>query len=428
VSAMIAAENRRVRDQAALTDPNARTPYVSVALLMPMTAPAGSPLSAQQIRVSLEGAYSAQIRANQSHDIEDPTPLIQLLLANEGSHQNQWATTLDTLLSMSDPAHPLLAVIGLGVSLPSTQEAATRLDAHGLPMVGAVLAANNLGARRLFEVGASTLDYATALHAYSEQLGVLNNDRALVYDDSDDNFTHTLKLAFDQQVASHIAQRESFRGQANPAGATADLFAPIVQNICLTGADQVLFAGRFRDLAEFANALAIRTCVNRAEISVYTASTGLSSLFTADFERTLRQGRIRLHYASNTDAPAWSAGVGGRAPGYTAFHRAFVDQLRFSETDLANGYSIMHHDAMMSAVWAIRLAPKARNGVPVREDVYQMLKALHGVNAVPAASGTLSFGDGSGWPSGKLVPVQQYPPDGTDIDRTPIYSTDDKSI
>jgi ABC-type branched-subunit amino acid transport system substrate-binding protein len=420
VSALIADENRWVRKQTA----DGGKTYVSVALLMPMTATPGSPLSDQQIRVSLEGAYSAQRRANHSHDILDPVPLIQLLLVNEGSHQSQWPTAVDTLIAASDSEHPVLAVIGLGVSLPSSQQAANRLDTAGFSMVGAVLAANNLAADHLFEAGASTLDYAKALLAYTEDLDKLNSRRVLVFDDSDDYFTQTLSAAFQAQFGSHIQHRETFRGQAAPDGATPDLFAHIVQNICLARADQVLFAGRFRDLEVFARALAARSCLSQGEVAVYTVGTGLSSLFTDEFEHTVRDGLVKIHFASNTDAEGWTASRAEQAPGYEPFHRIFVDQLGFREEDLRNGYSIMHHDAMMTAVWAIRLAPLQAHGVPVREDVFQMLKALHGVNAIPAASGTLSFTDASGWPSGKLIPIQHYPNDNVDVDPTTPYLTE----
>jgi hypothetical protein len=410
ITQQIATENTWVRTQWQTSDTASRKPYASVAVLMPMTSDSTSPLSDEQIRVSLEGAYSAQYRANHSRDIRDPSPLIQLLLVNDGSHETQWSTAVHTLLSTTEPDHPLLAVVGLGVSIPATQLAATQLSTNGLPMVGAVVTATNLSAQRLFEAGPSTLDYAKALLQYTTTKKTLNHPRVLVYDDSHDNFTSTLRTAFEQEFTGHINDSETFRGQANPAGATPDVFTPTVQNICLAAADQVLFAGRFRDLAEFTKSLATRSCHSQRPITVLTAATGLSTLFTADFQNTLHQGDITINYASATNATAWSAGTGGQADGYPRFHHVFIDQLRFPESDLADGYSIMHHDAMMTAIWAIRLAPTGNTGIPSREDVFQMLKALHGSNAIPAASGTLSYHDGSGWPTGKLVPIQQYPP------------------
>jgi hypothetical protein len=82
----------------------------------------------------------------------------------------------------------------------------------------------------------------------------------------------------------------------------------------------------------------------------------------------------------------------------------------------------MNHDALMTAVWAVRLAPAGTDGLPSREDVFEAVKALHGTNAIPAASGTLSFREGSGWPAGKLVPIQRYPSTGDAANDT-VYRT-----
>jgi len=65
--------------------------YVKVVLLTPLTVPTnGAPaaISLDQIKYSLEGAFTAMDRANNSRDFGDPSAVkIQVLLANQGSRQ-----------------------------------------------------------------------------------------------------------------------------------------------------------------------------------------------------------------------------------------------------------------------------------------------------------------------------------------------------
>lgn len=163
VISRIVAENRRVRDQP--------KPYTRVGVLMPMTHAAGSALSRTEIRHALQGAYTAQVQANRpaSAELGDPTPLVQLVLANEGPDQNGWPDVVAALGRLTGGPHPLVAVTGLGISVPATRLAAEALSALEIPAIGAVVTADDMVAPWLFKVSPSNHQYALALQAYLAQ-------------------------------------------------------------------------------------------------------------------------------------------------------------------------------------------------------------------------------------------------------------------
>jgi hypothetical protein len=92
----IAAENRDVVSQAA----QRHLGYVKLAVLMPLTVGNGSAMFAPAIQHSLEGVYIAQRRANHSPDFGTPTPLIQLVLMNEGRSEAHWPEMTRALAAM----------------------------------------------------------------------------------------------------------------------------------------------------------------------------------------------------------------------------------------------------------------------------------------------------------------------------------------
>jgi len=122
--------------------------------------------------------------------------------------------------------------------------------------------------------------------------------------------------------------------------------------------------------------------------------------------------KITLIDAASANAPRW--GRQDRAPaGYSAFHDYYRDTLKLPEDWLADGYTIMHHDALATAIYATRVNAEDNDKTPTNEDVYLTLTNLHGTRTVPAASGNLSFDNiGNGWPRCKPVPIIQLPTAG----------------
>lgn len=418
----IAAENKRVRDQ--WDKPAAgksRIPYVRIALLTPLTASDTSALPLDQIRTSLEGAFTAQCRANLCPGLADAgavgiqgtTPLIQLLLANEGRNETHWQPVVAQLAALTGGEHPLVAVAGMGISVPETQAAADALAKLRIPAIGAILTADDLNAENLFKVSPANLDYAKALRDYLDHSPLVGHTGYLVFDSRQDNYVRSLRTSFDQQLADYIgARRASFVGTTGtrPEGVPR-LFGNIVNNICLTKADVILYAGRDRDLSDLVDALSTRAqCGHDAPITILTGATGTFAQ-GQEARARLRTGGITLVDASATAPARW---IAGKQPpiGFAPFHRSFQD-LHFADTELQDGYAIMHHDAVLTAIFATRIVTDLTGKtIPDHQDVLNQITNLHDASPIPAASGRLSFDDAShGWPHDKPVPLIRFPAD-----------------
>src|SRR5262249_50632299 len=167
VTDKIAVENRDVRSRGAGTNGQAGVPYVRIAVFMPLTSRnLTSAFTEPLILHSLEGVYTAQRRANHGDEIVAKAPLIQLVLVNIGHAQAHWREMADELATPLRGDPPLVAAVGLGVSIALTQRAATALDAHQIPAIGAVLTATSLKAPRLFKVSPSNQQYVEALQQF----------------------------------------------------------------------------------------------------------------------------------------------------------------------------------------------------------------------------------------------------------------------
>lgn len=118
VQEKIATENAKVRAES--------HPCVTVALLDLLTPTVTSATSVEGIRSELEDAYTAQLRINESVRPADSHSRIRLVLANQGSTLEQWGPVAAQLTAMTQEGRPVVAVIGLGISVKKTQKRATR--------------------------------------------------------------------------------------------------------------------------------------------------------------------------------------------------------------------------------------------------------------------------------------------------------------
>ncbi|MCC3771621.1 ABC transporter substrate-binding protein [Streptomyces sp. UNOC14_S4] len=432
ITERIAAENRRVRDQFEKpAEGRTPVPYVKIAVLTPLTESDTSALPIEEIRSGLEGAFTAQCRANAcpalsvaaATGVQGRTPQIQLVLASEGRNQTYWPTVVDRLAGLTDGPHPLVAVAGMGVSIPETQSAADELGKRRIPSIGAVLTATDIASERLFKVSPSNTDYAKALRRRLERLPADQRRGYLVFDSRDDNFVRTMRKAYDDVFADFIDKRRvSFVGTTgrHPEGVPR-LFFNALNNICLTKAQLVFYAGRGRDLSDLVRALSTRgQCGHDKPITIVTGSTGAVQQ-AQEVMKLLKGSDITIQEASATDSEGWIRGV--QAPeGFPAFHRSFGD-LKFSDQELTDGYAIMNHDAVLTAVWATRIVTgQTGRETPDVQDVFHQITNLHDAGTVPAASGKLSFDDASqGWPHNKPVPIIQVPA-GSGTQEPPYYT------
>ncbi|MFC3996851.1 hypothetical protein ACFOVU_13055 [Nocardiopsis sediminis] len=409
IQAQIAEENARVAEQ---VDGGAEA--ARIALLTQLTPTGESPMSPDQVLRSLEGAHVAQVRANHSRGIGDPAPLIQLVLANEGSRQEHWEPVVDRLVEMSAEPVPLLAVIGMGVGIQATSDAAERLSANDVAMVAAVVAADELNDAThpgLLRVGPSSTDYATALRGYVEAHDRLRTGM-LVYDENaPDLFVTSLASAYSAEMSAYTEgiPPQPFSGTALDDEPSPTLFASASQNICDAEVDMVFYAGRGVDLRGLVDSLHSRSCA-RDPLTVFFASTGLALRGDDDALDLLEEGNLTVVQAAASD-PDWINGARGAPEGFAAFVEAYDDNIGDPRAGLANGYAIAHHDAMMVAVQALRL--RDRDGGGLAESLEGMRRALfrlNSANVVRAAGGTLAFSTTrDGDPGNKPVPVVEFP-------------------
>ncbi|OKI23901.1 hypothetical protein A6A08_03335 [Nocardiopsis sp. TSRI0078] len=414
VQADIARENARVAEEA---DGH----VVRIALLGTLTFGDVSPMDPVRMVRSLEGAYTAQMRANHSPHFGDQSPGIQLYLANMGGQQEQWEPVVSDLVAMAeDGTNPLVAVIGMGVSIDSTRDVAARLDAHGIPMVSSAVTADGLAQPEtpgLMRAAPSNTEYVRALRAYLD--GLEEPARAsLVYDDNEpDLFVETLREAYEDQLGVYISgPPQEYMGTTVGDPPKAGLFDTVVRNVCVSETDTVLFAGRAPDLGEFLASLAHRPCTDQP-FRVLFAAIGLTAMDDEEVMGYLAEGDITLVYASATD-PRWTTGdpSADRPPHYLPFVNAFHEYVGDDEADaLNNGYALINHDAFAVAASAVRMTNEMdlEGAPPTSAEVSAQLMLLNSAYRVRAGGGFLSYSDEYGGEAvGRYVPVVELPLDG----------------
>ncbi|MGH3885839.1 MAG: hypothetical protein ACRDSZ_04585 [Pseudonocardiaceae bacterium] len=412
VQKKIADENAWVRAQPV---------YVTVALLNPLTATPTSALSTEEILEQLEGAYTAQYQANHTSAVGDSGPPVQLVLANEGSTEDQWQPVVDQLVEMAGQEdNPLVAVVGLGLSIAQTKQGAQELSRHGIPMVGAIIAADGFDHNQipgLIRVSPTSQDYARSLRGHLDSRDDLRSAILVSDSNSDSNsdlFTRTLRDAFRENMADLIKFPDQiFTGGGFPTNASPGVFATITPNICAAaaqGLEVILYAGRRGDLDGFLEALENRVCQN-TPLTVMTA--GIKYDVYSGREQQLRAKNLTVVFSARTDARGWGANVPGTPGGYPAFLQAFTEA-GFNLGHLEDDRAILTHDAVLTAAKAVRLAAPGASppGAPTARDVVGQLLNLNSLNSVPAAGGTLSFsfrGPGTGNPQNKPILVFEFP-------------------
>lgn len=419
---------RTLNQQAVASDPN----YVNVALLTSLTWTATSALSRAKIIHQLEGAAIALDRVN-NHGVTGDAPKIELLLANEGTDEDQYGTVISQLVGMTRGDHPLDAVIGMGVSSGATLTGATELSQAGVLMVGSNVTGDILDSSQIpgfsrvstpnsddvaamanYLAGQSNLHRAMLVHAAADPR-TSSGDRA-------DYYTTSLAKDFSSELGRYAtAPSEPF-----DPGDTNNSFSVISTNLCTTAnpPDVILYAGREPDLPQFIHDLAQRPCVGTPiTLVVGTDSSSLESdtenqAQTRQIDADLTAGNITVLCPAWVAPQDWATPSGAKdAPaGFAAFMTEF-DQ-RFTAngqfgTELDDGYAIMSHDALLTAAKAIRLTTQPPMKFPTPEQVLGNQYHMDAGNTVPGASGTLTFVEAdNGNPGGKPVFVVRLEPSG----------------
>jgi ABC-type branched-subunit amino acid transport system substrate-binding protein len=386
--------------------------YVTVAFLGPLTA--STDVSITRIRSELEGAYVAQYRANQEHGVG-----IRLVLANVGNTEHQWQPVVRQLSGMASGPHPLVAVTGMGISVPQTAQAGHALSTDHIPMIGAVITGDRLDYPRihgLVRVNPDVSDEAAALARYLGGAGL--GDRAMLVQDTNpgDLYTQSLNTDFRAQLARYITAGGFPEEPFDAAPGSKDLqgqFYVLSSKLCGPNPpDLILYAGRAGNLPDFIRQLWQRgeNCEPRRTITVVTGSD--ASSLPGQLKPGLNDAPVRVIYPALANPGELARRPNGRNNRvlWARFLRVF-QRRGFAQSDLGDGWAIMSNDAVTAAQTAVNAAMAGLSGgVPGNRDVGGVLRDL---GSVPGAAGLFGFDPATGNPTGRDFPVMELEPNGS---------------
>lgn len=293
------------------------TRYARIAVLMPMTGNDTTVMPESTIINALRGVYTAQSRANDpdNHTLGSTSLAFQVVLANGGKAADQWRPVIDQLAKLTGGDHPLVAVTGLGSSVPNTKSAADALSERGIPVIGAVLTATDMVSKTLFHVSPSNEQYMAALRAYVDKHRGDLASGFLLRDSKDDNYLNTLIRRHHERIRISVPAGEqhlAYTSSRDAGIAVPNLFKLAADKIlCTEKTDILFFSGRSRDLASLINELANHTgCVRDKPIVIAVVTTGLGALDTdSQLVENMRSAKISVINASSTDYRSWAVGM-----------------------------------------------------------------------------------------------------------------------
>lgn len=424
VEAAVRAENRRVTKD----HPD---DYVSVVLLLPISADNGSIMSMANAVEQVRGAYTAQRYANRAN-VEGISPYIQLLIGSDGYQANQWQPAVTTI-EKAATRHHIAAVSGLGLSLDGTARAVAELTSHDFPVFGATITSDTYSNIKNFvRVSPSNEDNMSAALSYVQG----DHKRAILVEDGNagDSYDATLVSGFKKfaGIPGHqivgvepydTTRRDQAGSQAERTEAANEVATRISQmtgDICTQQPAVVLFAGRGQDLGVLLHAFS-NTCLDKP-ITIVSGDDVTNLPDSARLRQDLA-GHVTVEYAGVAHPDEWTApshdprtarSEADGARGYAAFTHQF--QPLFPGAPLTDGNTMMAYDATLTAISAVRLAEQR---APRPDAVAGELGALQGVHQVLGASGPIRFTanyqtsrTGSN-PVGKAIPILRLRKDGT---------------
>ncbi|MGH4029050.1 ABC transporter substrate-binding protein [Actinomycetota bacterium Odt1-20B] len=439
VAAAIDKENRRI----------SKKPHVTVAMMLPLEPKSAADRA--QLRSEVQGAYLAQYQANR----EENSPLMRLVLANPGADYGQQRKVVDRLKEMVDsPEDNLRAVTGFNLSLASTKEAVGRLTNElGIPVLISRASADELANpetgkpryKTLARIIPTNQSQADALAA--SRVGLNDRDTVLVKDTRpNDIYNASLAKAFSRKEPGPPGPKDQpFDSPGiNEIGNTGTDFNTIGQNICLSDAKVIYFAGRPVHLRLFALKLADQDCHGRkfTIVSGSGAATLDRYMSDADWKRLGGDGKepeVTVEYAAPAHPDAWRTALnewrkkhaGEEPPPYftqpldeLAKLEALIKRQRagdIGDVELDDSRTMLVHDGMLTISHAVWLAnSQAKKGtVPTLERVAAQWPRLESTNRVWGTSGWICLTN-SGNPYDKPVAVVTLNPRTKKVDFSKI--------
>ena len=408
VQRRILEENRKVEGQK----------HVTIAVLTPLLPNDVGSVTWPRVRAQLEGAHAAQLAANEGKR----EPKVRLLLANPGSTQQEWRRVVDQLVDLADEQR-LVGVVGVGQSTTNTQHTARALSAADLPMVASVITATDFHLEQpardgeparyikgFTRVSSTTGNQIGVLASYLARQGVTR--AMLVYDvNEDDLYTSTLYDEFKTAAAGgalSIVMESRFDTEAS----LATQFREILRDLCVTGApDTLLYAGRAVLLDDLITNLRDRGCAREKNITLVTGSDASMLRTRPDLRPRDDQPDLTIVYSPHVDPDA------AREMGITEFAALTekFQRLGFDPADLADGWGVMMHDALLTASEAVSRSANglAPGELPTRQAVRAELeRSDRERNQVRGAGGSFTIDATTGNAVGRRLPVIEVGPTG----------------
>ncbi len=369
-----------------------RVDTVTIAVAMPIPHGGLGVLSTEAVRRELEGAYLAQVEANE----RSGGPRIRLAVANIGRNAEYWGPVVEQLEELPG----LRVVSGLGPSLDSTGAAVRELGRHDIATIGSVITADDLRGPALARIAPSNkAQVVAAVHAQ-----LLTERTLLVRDNkSDDSYVRTLAEQF---LSSHSnAGVEAYDSADDVAHLVPQRMSEITREICASDYDQVYFAGRHDDLRQFVIALNDRQCRDRPLTVVSGDDAAVIDIDEEnpehdEFSDALADGNVTVLCTALAHPRQWTGTPGRSADVFAEFEKDYGRT--FGAGRLDDGQAMVSHDAVATAVEAIR-----RDGVGDT-----MWLGVHGTGAVDGVTGPIDL-DEHGDPIAKPIPILRINPDGS---------------
>ncbi|NBE56692.1 ABC transporter substrate-binding protein [Streptomyces boluensis] len=386
VSRAIEKENRRVT--------GGTLPYVTVALLIPMTTDEHDPNRKAavegQIRHEVQGAYLAQRRMN-----DKGSPAVRLVLANPGlgsAHYEAVAAELDEMARSKEDN--LRAVVGFDMSEKNTKNAIRHLTEDlRIPVVGGPITASDLTMDGLARIVPPNEDQAEVLAGLPGDGG----DNVFLVEDTrpGDSYVDTLRDAFNEKRPRGALESEQYRssGGSDDDPSLAGDFENIAQNICQSGAEDIYFAGRPPQLRMLVQELGDQPCARTENSFRIITGSGASTVDSyvpsdelAQWRRAL--SRVTVEYAAVGHPDAWEESEAPEAEDARAEMRRLKSAAAaLGDADLEDSRLMTIYDATRTAVTNIRRQAEGGKRIPRLDEVASGWHQLKSVNKIRGTTG-----------------------------------------
>ncbi|GAA1295659.1 hypothetical protein GCM10009634_50500 [Saccharothrix xinjiangensis] len=420
-------ERIRRQNEEATADPH----HVSIAVLLNLTPPAEHAIEpVTQVGHQLEGALRAQALHN-----ADNTPKVALLPANAGDGFTHWEPAVGELLRRRQAPDRLVAVTGFGQSLTTTKDAIRRLSENQVPMVASTMTSDALrGINGLLRPAPTNSRQAEVAAARAREVlladagGDLGGRRpgVVVITDrnTDDDYSSDLAGKFKEKAEAsdiEVLKTMTYDSRLKDVKGTFRADQP---NICYASTRVFYFAGRGVHLSALVEALGDRPCEKGKELVILTGDDGPTDE-QADTDE-FRAGLVGVTIVqTDLAAPDLMAGYeklmekGGQdgermsLKAITDFAGRKLPDYALDDAARRDDGTVLSHDAVLTALSMVMMAVDPTRQTPLdHREVLKVVYSVSGKNAVPGASGRLSY-TSEGDAEGKVVPLTERTVAGT---------------